>query len=594
LWAFGGWSTAAARQNQQQRPVFRAGTILVPVDVRVVDRDGKPVTDLTQKDFTLLEDNQAQEIAHFSKQAFTADPSAASSTIPSRQSLKGDISAPTRRVFLIMFGRGHLQKPSNGIDAMLSFVHSNVLPQDLLAVFYLDRATDFTTDHAAIEALIQRFKLGYESIESQLVSLASQPGSVYGSAGVPAKVQAQIDAIFAGAPGVREVPPSEGRSGGAIARDVGDQMNGQNASDLIANLGDFVSDNRQTMQDAGSLYTGIEYLRRLDGEKHLILLAEQGLNLPRADYDRGLAADANDARVVIDTIQTGGLGDNAAPPGGGARNPNGAGGGGAGGGAGAGRVGRGGGRPPARGSGGGGGGGSRPPSPSPQMTNQNRLYQNQSLLTFADLTGGVSSLHAMASDAVARIVDANSSSYLLGYYPTNATLNGTFRRIEIKVNRPDVTVYYRHGYYAQDSVTPFNRQLMITTSRMNQAASFPKEIPDIGLHISGAFLPGDGTAGQVGLQVTIEPAKLVLTDANGRHTGTLQIAIFCYDSSNQVLGTAQETLNLNFSDATLEQAKSKGIPFNPKIPVSAKPTTAKVVVYDYAADLVGTSIYKLH
>src|SRR5262249_16311855 len=38
---------------QQQQPVFRGGTTLVPVDVRVIDRTGKPVTDLSQKDFVV-------------------------------------------------------------------------------------------------------------------------------------------------------------------------------------------------------------------------------------------------------------------------------------------------------------------------------------------------------------------------------------------------------------------------------------------------------------------------------------------------------------------------------------------------------------
>jgi VWFA-related protein len=594
----GDTAPVAAWQNTQ-RPTFRAGTVLVPVDVRVVDGQGKPVTDLKQTDFTILEDNQPQTVSHFSYQTFRADASAGSTKLSPRQSVATDLAAPTRRVFLIMFGRGHLQKPSNGIDAMVSLVHSSLLPQDLVAVYYLDRATDFTTDHAAIEALIERFKIGYESIESQLVSLVSQPGSVYGSAGVPPKVQAQIDAIFAGAPGVREVPPSAGRENNAIARDVGDQLNGMTQSDLLAGLGDFASDNRQTMQDAGSLYTGIDYLRRLDGEKHLIFLAEQGPNLPRADNDRSLAAEASDARVVIDTIQTGGLSGNAAPPGGGAARAPGQGGGGGGGGGGAGaaggaggsRVGRGQGRTPPRG---GGGGAARPASPNPQQTNLAQMYRGQALLTYAEFTGGVSSLHAMASDGVNRIIDANSSSYLLGYYPTNTALNAKYRRIEIKVNRPDLTVYYRHGYYAQDAVTPFDRQDMITKSRMQRAADFDKEITDIGLHVAAAFTGGDGGAGQVGFQVTVDPSKLVFTQANGRHSDTLQVAVACFDRNKQPVGSTQEALNLNLTDASFEQAKAKGIAYNPKVAVSAKPDSAKIVVYDYAADLVGTAIVKIH
>ena len=44
---------------------------MVPVDVRAFDRNGKPVTNLTPEDFTILEDGVPQTIAHFSMQAFT-------------------------------------------------------------------------------------------------------------------------------------------------------------------------------------------------------------------------------------------------------------------------------------------------------------------------------------------------------------------------------------------------------------------------------------------------------------------------------------------------------------------------------------------
>ena len=38
--------------------------------------------------------------------------------------------------------------------------------------------------------------------------------------------------------------------------------------------------------------------------------------------------------------------------------------------------------------------------------------------------------------------------YLIGYTPTNATYDGTFRKIEVKVKRPGLTVAARKGYFA--------------------------------------------------------------------------------------------------------------------------------------------------
>jgi len=45
-------------------PQFRSRTVLVPIDVRVVGKNGQPVTDLTASDFSILEDGVPQKIWH--------------------------------------------------------------------------------------------------------------------------------------------------------------------------------------------------------------------------------------------------------------------------------------------------------------------------------------------------------------------------------------------------------------------------------------------------------------------------------------------------------------------------------------------------
>jgi len=54
-------------QNAKQDiPAFRSRITLVPLDVRVLDRDGRPVTDLGRDDFTVLENGEPQVVAMFS------------------------------------------------------------------------------------------------------------------------------------------------------------------------------------------------------------------------------------------------------------------------------------------------------------------------------------------------------------------------------------------------------------------------------------------------------------------------------------------------------------------------------------------------
>src|SRR5262249_17272326 len=125
---------------------------------------------------------------------------------------------------------------------------------------------------------------------------------------LPASAQPYIDAVFEGpsAGRYRELPPGRVTDLPPIREEA------RRTADALGPLAiepfdTYVSSALATRQDLGSLYTGIEYLPFLEGEKHLIYITTGGLFLPALENDLSLAAAANDARVVIDTVQTGGV-----------------------------------------------------------------------------------------------------------------------------------------------------------------------------------------------------------------------------------------------------------------------------------------------
>ena len=56
-----------------------------------------------------------------------------------------------------------------------------------------------------------------------------------------------------------------------------------------------------------------------------------------------------------------------------------------------------------------------------------------------------------------RIVRANSTYYVLGYYPPTHPRDGKFHKIEVRVKRPGLNVVARKGYADPRGKTPEER-----------------------------------------------------------------------------------------------------------------------------------------
>src|SRR5262245_43292425 len=95
-----------ASAPQQQAPVFRSRTTVIPVDVRVLDRDGKAVKDLTAADFTVLENGKPQKVDYFAANQLKEMSPDASPSVRLNAASSGALAPQNRRLFLIVLGRG--------------------------------------------------------------------------------------------------------------------------------------------------------------------------------------------------------------------------------------------------------------------------------------------------------------------------------------------------------------------------------------------------------------------------------------------------------------------------------------------------------
>jgi VWFA-related protein len=572
-------------QPQAPAPIFRAETSLVPLDIRVLDRNGKPVAGLKASDFTVVENGVAQSISHFSPVTLEADPPPADA-LPLRRAVPNDhapLAPQTRRVFLIVFGRGRLQHPSMGADAALTFVSQRLQPRDQIAIMAYNRATDFTTDRARLTGLVERFRDRHEHIEARLVEYFSGWSAMYKGMILPEDIQREIDSVFEGPLAARELPPGRKPDGTQITADsqrIADSLQRaeilKDRAEALASIGvpgnpfdavelslagmagmslpEFVATNRQSLQDLDALYAGIQYLRYIEGEKHLVFVTPQGLNLPRLESDLSVAAAANHARVAIDIIQTGGHRPTMVP---------------------AFKVTAG------------------QPTFIPSLTQGEPLFQRfaiRSIHLISELTGGQSSAYAAASQAFDRIERASSTWYLLGYYPTNRLLDGKYRKVTVKVNRPGVTVLYRHGYFAEPARAPIDRRRAMTYSRIASAANYPQEIKDVRFSMKTSVVRGANKVPDFVVDLTIDASTVGFVADGGRQLASLDVAVFCQDDSGEPTGDRWETIDLKVLPETHTRMLKDGITYSGRVTVARPVKFVKVVVYDFGADRVGTLV----
>ena len=577
----------AVQQPAQQppRPTFRTGVTIVPVDVRVLDRDGKPITDLKQSDFTVLEDGAPQEIRYFSARGLVPIPVPEATKPAVRTRSSAPLQEQSARIFLIVLGRGRLQYPSKGVDALIHFVRNRLLPQDQVAVLAFNRSTDFTTDRARILQVLERYKRRHEYVEAGFRHQTSGLAGIYGSLEPSATLQRDIDEIFRGPQGqpartVTPVPlPEREQAAAATRRAIDDVARAEivagrekqtlgDTFDLMAGelvglpFDAFVSASVQAMHDMGNLYTGIEYLRYLEGEKHILFVTEQGFYTPRLEADASLAARANHARVVIDTIQTGGIDGGLSPLDAGSLVPA--------------TV------APRQMS---------PPVPSASYANMD-MGRMQVLQSMSDLTGGLSARRQYAQPAVDRIDTATRFGYLLGYQPQNARIDRRYRRISVKVNRPGVTVLFRHGYYADDAPLPIDRRTFLTSRRISAAGQYGSAIPDIRVTLTPTVRRTQGSA-EVNVAVSIDASRIAFAAVDGRHVADLDLVVYVADDKERIIKESRHKVDLKLKDENYQRYMRDGIPFDVTMRAAQPPKYVKVIVYDYAADLLGSSIVKL-
>ncbi len=559
LVAIAGVQPSGQSRDQASRPKFGTSTAAVSVDVIVRDKKGQPVTDLSQADFEVYEDGVRQRIISFDRSVPSASPEAVTAAGRAPASGAGTeqppAAAPERPVrgqtaVALVFDWLSDQPRHEAWKAARTLLQ-DMQPGDYAAVFSIDhslqRLVPFTDDTIALD---RAFKM---ALERPRPVAGRQNGALTNALVARDDNSPTLAAEDGGVPASAVPPPDPN------AHDDTVQM-----AAMLQRMDDverYVNSEQQALAGADALRGLVEQMGLLYGRKTVVLFSE-GLSITNHTIDswHRLEDAANRLNVSIYTFDAQGLRVQSQQAAMGRR------------------------LPAASGSG----------VPGAMGFSRGQYGDRSEGMLEALLGGSTAGLAELASATGGRYIsDSNDLTtpfhqvnmdrryfYLLGYSSTNPALDGSFRKIEVKVRRPGVTVRSRSGYLAVPTVERTDRRdyeqpalAALTVSPPPMA--FP-------LRLRALSTPMPGRPGTSALVAAVDAGALTFDtdDAAGRYEGQATVVARVVSPSGQVATTRSTHYKLTGELSHLAKAKSGEILFFAAAVVPPGPHTVEWVVRD--------------
>ena len=191
------------------------------------------------------------------------------------------------------------------------------------------------------------------------------------------------------------------------------------------------------------------------------------------------------------------------------------------------------------------------------LADETRAAQD-SLRVLAEQTGGFAAINRNDfSDAFQRIVDENSSYYVLGYYPANDKRDGRFRKIEVRLARPGLTVKARKGYVApRGGKTAAERKVdpsAGTSNQLREALNSPLQTNGLKLAVFAAPIKGPDRKAAIAIVTQLLGREIAFTQKDGKYTNALEVSYVAVDKDGKVAGGNRDTLTMSLKPDTYQR-----------------------------------------
>jgi VWFA-related protein len=209
------------------------------------------------------------------------------------------------------------------------------------------------------------------------------------------------------------------------------------------------------------------------------------------------------------------------------------------------------------------------------------------------------------NDALTRVVNNGTRYYSLAYSPSNPTMDGKYRRIQVKLLKGKDNLAYRRGYYADDLQTvlaagqkPDTDPLLMLMGRnlpdysqilykIKVVPSNPQPAPDAPRIGSNPDLKGPFT--RYGVDFAIAPQDLELDSMpdGGRH-GNIEIVLLAYDREGKPLNFVVTKGDVNLDAKLYESVQKVGLQIHKEIDVPQQYVYLRTGIYDLKSNTAGT------
>jgi hypothetical protein len=193
---------------------------------------------------------------------------------------------------------------------------------------------------------------------------------------------------------------------------------------------------------------------------------------------------------------------------------------------------------------------------------QSQLNSNfssqETLATLSSDTGGTAFFDSNDFAPAFQKIQADTSAYyILGYHSTNPARDGKFRNLTVKINRTDVKLEYRPGYYAPADfkhATTEDRELQLTQQLQSDLPA-----TDVAMYLQALYFRLDEGHFYVPLSLVVPGSQIPFIQNGDRDKATLDIDGIVKNGQGLTVGSARDTVKLAV-DAS-QQVRSKNIQY---------------------------------